>query len=162
MPAHPGSDKSQDAGAQPPGGSSPPVESSEENLTQMSPQLPAYKRPRARSVQLSPSHKMSGSMNKAAATAALQRAIQSSPARLGATQEAPILVADLTPKPTRRILFPSPTQCEKARSNNSNLSPTSREMVLLEIQKARWNIATGRTTRMTRRIVHLLKPRLAF
>ncbi|KAI9667301.1 MAG: hypothetical protein M1821_000116 [Bathelium mastoideum] len=43
------------------------------------------------------------------AAAALKRAIQSSPARLLGSQQSPIEVTDdLTPKPTRRLLFPSP------------------------------------------------------
>ena len=62
-------------------------------------------------------------MSDATAAVALQRAIQSSPARLIGTQNVPIEVEDLTPKPTRRLLFPSPTQSEENRAlrdHNSN------------------------------------------
>lgn len=49
--------------------------------------------------------------------AALQRAIQSSPARLMGTQESPIeLEDDPTPKPTRRLLFPSPRKDGEVKS----------------------------------------------
>ncbi|KAF2233427.1 hypothetical protein EV356DRAFT_568075 [Viridothelium virens] len=48
-------------------------------------------------------------MDETFAAAALKRAIQSSPARLIGSQQSPIeLGDDLTPKPTRRLLFPSP------------------------------------------------------
>lgn len=55
------------------------------------------------------------------AAIALQRAIQSSPARFMGTQHVPIDVEDLTPKPTRRVLFPSPEQTgdKKPLSRNS-------------------------------------------
>lgn len=49
-------------------------------------------------------------MDNASAAAALHRAIQSSPARVTGAQHAPIAVNDLTPKPTRRLLFPSPDE----------------------------------------------------
>ncbi len=55
-------------------------------------------------------------MNDATAAVALHRAIQSSPARLIGTQGTPIEVEDLTPKPTRRVLFPSSTQSEEGRA----------------------------------------------
>jgi len=71
-------------------------------------QLPSQRRPRAASMQLKLTSKASDPMSNAAATAALQRAIQSSPARFMGTQHSPIEVDDLTPKPTRRVLFPSP------------------------------------------------------
>ena len=48
-------------------------------------------------------------LDEASAAAALQKAIQSSPARLIGSQNSPIEVQDLTPKPTRRLLFPSPS-----------------------------------------------------
>jgi hypothetical protein len=51
-----------------------------------------------------------------AAQAALFRAIQSSPAGLRGTKDSPIEVAeDLTPKPTRRILFPSPRRSDETK-----------------------------------------------
>lgn len=81
----------------------------------MSPQLPIVKRPRALSAQLSPEQTRKGGMNDAAAAAALHRAIQSSPARLTGAQHTPAIAADLTPKPTRRLLFPSPKQSNTAK-----------------------------------------------
>lgn len=67
-------------------------------------------RPRASSVQPS-SHTTSNAnqLDDTAAVAALRRAIQSSPARFLGTKHSPIeLEPDLTPTPTRRLLFPSP------------------------------------------------------
>ena len=123
---HPDGDSTQDAGGQHPGTSSPAAEPSDENQTRMSPQLPVYTKPRALSVQLSPVHRLGSGMDNAAATAALQRAIQSSPARLVGTKQDPIPVGDLTPKPTRRLLFPSPSQSDEAKSDHANLSPIVR------------------------------------
>lgn len=51
---------------------------------------------------------------------ALQRAIQSSPARFMGTQHVPIDVEDLTPKPTRRVLFPSPEKTEGSKLLSGN------------------------------------------
>lgn len=52
-----------------------------------------------------------------AAQAALRRAIQSSPAGLRGSQKAPINIdPDLTPKPTRRLLFPSPRKDGETKS----------------------------------------------
>ena len=56
---------------------------------------------------MSPVNRKNG-LAEASAALALQRAIQSSPARLVGTQNVPIDVEQLTPKPTRRVLFPSP------------------------------------------------------
>ena len=67
-------------------------------------------RPRASSMQPS-SHTTSNTnqLDDPAAVAALRRAIQSSPARFLGTKHSPIeLEPDLTPTPTRRLLFPSP------------------------------------------------------
>ncbi|KAG9687928.1 hypothetical protein KCU95_g10754, partial [Aureobasidium melanogenum] len=74
--------------------------------------VPAVARPRANSVQ----HQPKRNENEKQWTgpeldAALHRAIQSSPARFVGSQESPIEVeAELTPKPTRRLLFPSPRE----------------------------------------------------
>lgn len=65
------------------------------------------------------------------AAVALQRAIQSSPARFIGTQHVPIDVEDLTPKPTRRVLFPSPEQTGGQKSlseNGSNSGGRSHEV----------------------------------
>ncbi|KAF1849291.1 uncharacterized protein K460DRAFT_394150 [Cucurbitaria berberidis CBS 394.84] len=52
-----------------------------------------------------------------AAHAALRRAIQSSPAGLRGSKNSPIDIdPDLTPKPTRRLLFPSPRKEGEAKS----------------------------------------------
>lgn len=51
---------------------------------------------------------------------ALRRAIQSSPAGLRGSRHSPIDIdSDLTPKPTRRLLFPSP----RGQGENKSLSP---------------------------------------
>ncbi|KAI9875163.1 MAG: hypothetical protein M1830_008811 [Pleopsidium flavum] len=89
-----------------------PADTADENIQEADNdqeiQLPPRKRARAASMQSQLTSKGSGSMSNAAATAALQRAIQSSPARFMGSQHSPIEVDDLTPKPTRRLLFPSP------------------------------------------------------
>ncbi|KAG8530414.1 uncharacterized protein KY384_004916 [Bacidia gigantensis] len=64
-----------------------------------------------------------GTMDEASATAALKKAIRSSPHKFNGTEQEPIEVENLTPQPTRRILFPSPHQSEKAKSKQR--SPTS-------------------------------------
>ena len=81
----------------------------------MVPQLSVNRKTRALSVQLSPVNKKSG-LAEGSAALALKRAIQSSPARLVGTQSAPIEVEELTPKPTRRILFPSPGNSGTSKS----------------------------------------------
>ena len=68
-------------------------------------------------------------LDEASAAAALERAIKSSPHKFMGTQEVPIELGDLTPQPTRRVLFPSPKQCEqqphlKQVSVLSGTSPT--------------------------------------
>jgi hypothetical protein len=61
-----------------------------------------------RSTSFQPSTNTS-SLGKEASEEALKRAIQSSPAGLRGTRNSPIDIdTDLTPKPTRRLLFPSP------------------------------------------------------
>ncbi|KAF4551153.1 Hypothetical protein D9617_14g076090 [Elsinoe fawcettii] len=53
---------------------------------------------------------------------ALQRAVQSSPARYMGTEESPIeLEDDLTPKPTRRLLFPSPRKDGEIKSLDDSM-----------------------------------------
>ena len=64
----------------------------------------------------------------ATAATALRRAIQSSPARILGTQQSPIEIdPDLTPKPTNRLLFPSPRKEGEFKSldrqrNNKDVS----------------------------------------
>ncbi|EAT81847.2 hypothetical protein SNOG_10453 [Parastagonospora nodorum SN15] len=56
-------------------------------------------------------------LDKEAAEEALRRAIQSSPAGVRGSRHSPIDVdPDLTPKPTRRLLFPSPRKDGQAKS----------------------------------------------
>ncbi|MCJ1474851.1 hypothetical protein MMC13_003511 [Lambiella insularis] len=73
------------------------------------PELPPMNRQRALSAQVpAVTVSKSDSAIDPTAVAALQRAIQSSPGRFLGTKHVPIEVEDLTPKPTRRVLFPSP------------------------------------------------------
>jgi hypothetical protein len=69
-------------------------------------------RPRASSVQPQPKRSESEKQwTGPELDAALHRAIQSSPARFVGSQESPIEVeAEETPRPTRRLLFPSPRE----------------------------------------------------
>lgn len=79
--------------------------------------LPAPRqRPRANSMQPGPTR--AGSADDATQSrrgAALRREIQSSPVPFRGSEERPIEL-DLTPKPTRRLLFPSPRQSGEAKS----------------------------------------------
>ncbi|KAI9816782.1 MAG: hypothetical protein M1827_001427 [Pycnora praestabilis] len=79
--------------------------------------LPPEKRPRASSVQHTNFMERANKLgDKTGSVAALQRAIQSSPARFLGTQHSPIDLDDLTPKPIRRLLFPSPRNGLEAKS----------------------------------------------
>lgn len=118
-----GSEAPEAAGSQQSDASSPVADATEEDNTHMSPELPVFKKCRALSVQLSPAQRCG--LDNASAAAALHRAIQSSPARLRGTQNAPIPIADLTPKPTRRLLFPSPSQSNSAKLDHSPSSPSA-------------------------------------
>ena len=104
--------------------SSPPNEASpEEGARERIEQSPT-KRQRASSVQIAPVTTKGNNMSDTTAAVALHRAIQSSPARLTGTQGTLIEVEDLTPKPIRRVLFPSPTQSNEGRAlrnHDSNL-----------------------------------------
>lgn len=95
--------------------SSPPEEANQEDGVEHT-QLPPAKRQRASSVQVAPTKAKGNNMNDPTAAVALQRAIQSSPARFIGTQNVPVEVKDLTPKPTRRLLFPSPSQSEDGKT----------------------------------------------
>ncbi|GAB7357934.1 hypothetical protein MBLNU230_g0101t1 [Neophaeotheca triangularis] len=83
-------------------------------------------RPRANSLQAQQSRPLSedAKWNGAQRDAALARAIQSSPARFQGSQQSPIEVEDLTPKPTRRLLFPSPRNEEHIKSLDDSHIPT--------------------------------------
>ncbi|KAI4107150.1 MAG: hypothetical protein L6R37_001851 [Teloschistes peruensis] len=63
-------------------------------------------RPRASSVQAQRSAPSHSRLNESAAAAALQRAIQSSPVQQRTVQQSETVTKDLTPRPTRRVLFP--------------------------------------------------------
>lgn len=121
-PSHRGSDASQGLGDGQSNASSPPPGptdgAADENTNRISPQLPVFRKPRALSVQLSPVTK-DNCHPEASAVMALQRAIQSSPARLNGTQSAPIDVEQLTPKPTRRLLFPSPPKDDTTKATGA-------------------------------------------
>ena len=96
--------------------SSPPNEAAQEDGVEESTDLPPAKRQRASSVQVDPAKMKPNNMSDSTAALALQRAIQSSPARFIGSQHTPIEINDLTPKPTRRLLFPSPTRSEEGRA----------------------------------------------
>jgi hypothetical protein len=73
-----------------------------------------------RSASFQPSTNTS-SLGKEAAEEALKRAIQSSPAGLRGSRNSPIDIdTDLTPRPTRRLLFPSPHKEGESRSLSPN------------------------------------------
>ena len=105
-----GSDCSQGANQQSEA-SSPVIETGAENDAEEVPRFPQYNRPRASSLQLTYDANPKRRDNSAAI--ALQRAIQSSPARFKGTEHVPIEIEDLTPKPIRRVLFPSPGHANK-------------------------------------------------
>ncbi|ORY09950.1 hypothetical protein BCR34DRAFT_567529 [Clohesyomyces aquaticus] len=85
-------------------------------------------RPRASSFQ-SKDANPGPQMDQAAANAALRRAIQSSPVAMRGHKDSPIEIEnDLTPKPTRRLLFPSPrkTSGVKPLTDSPSISPTNK------------------------------------
>ena len=111
LPTDPGSEGSKAPSDHQPQASSPAPGPTDDTTNeaghQKSPQLPVFRKFRALSVQMSPVNRKNGHP-EASAALALERAIQSSPARLVGTRNVPIDVEQLTPKPTRRLLFPSP------------------------------------------------------
>lgn len=62
-------------------------------------------RPRSNSLQLTRPRSVSNASQRGGA---LARAVQSSPVRFVGSQESPIEIEEITPKPIRRLLFPSP------------------------------------------------------
>lgn len=83
-------------------------------------------RPRSNSMQSSQAVENSLHWNATRLDAALQRAIQSSPGRSQGSQDSPIEIEELTPKPTRRMLFPSPRkdgQMKAIDDNDKSISP---------------------------------------
>ena len=88
-------------------------------------QLPPFKHRRASSQHtISPQAKRRIA-EEASAVAALERAIRSSPHKFRGTEHVPIDVEDLTPQPTRRVLFPSPTLSEEAKSKRTSIIESS-------------------------------------
>lgn len=86
------------------------------------------KRRRANSMQPQRTRRRSGDtgLNASQLDAALVRAVQSSPLRPQGSQQSPIEIEDLTPKPLRRLLFPSPSPLKigsvKALDDNGQAS----------------------------------------
>ena len=76
-------------------------------VASMETQQRSMDRPRSYSVQVSQVTGTTSQWDAARLDAELQRAIQSSPGRSQGSQASPIEI-ELTPKPTRRMLFPSP------------------------------------------------------
>ncbi|KAI6828987.1 hypothetical protein KC340_g10414 [Hortaea werneckii] len=76
------------------------------------PRAPAA-RPRASSLSNAGPHNSGRASRRGTA---LAREVQSSPVRFVGSQQSPIEVEDLTPKPTRRLLFPSPRNEGQAKS----------------------------------------------
>ncbi|KAF2122918.1 hypothetical protein BDV96DRAFT_561647 [Lophiotrema nucula] len=71
-------------------------------------------------------------MEESAAAAALRRAIQSSPGGFRGSRDTPIsLEPELTPKPTRRLLFPSPRKSGEVKTlgDFASESPTNQPMM---------------------------------
>ena len=84
-------------------------------------QLPPFQHRRASSQHtISPQAKCRIA-EEASAVAALERAIRSSPHKFRGTAQVPIDVEELTPQPIRRVLFPSPTLSEEAKSNGDSV-----------------------------------------
>lgn len=84
-------------------------------------QLPPFQHRRASSQHtISPQAKQRIA-EETSAVAALERAIRSSPHKFRGTEGVPIDVEDLTPQPTRRVLFPSPTLSEEVKSRRNSI-----------------------------------------
>ena len=92
-------------------------------------QLPPFNHRRASSQHtISPQakHRIA---EEASAIAALERAIRSSPHKFRGTEHVPIGVEDLTPQPTRRVLFASPTLSEEAKWDRNSAINSSKERI---------------------------------
>ena len=85
-------------------------------------QISVMKRSRASSVDRVPAEDRNILMDDASAAAALQHAIQASPHKFRGTENVATEVGDLTPQPIRRILFPSPTKSQEARSTRNSIT----------------------------------------
>lgn len=90
-------------------------------------QQPAGGRPRSHSMQAQQRPNSEPSqMSALQRDAALARAIQSSPARFHGSQESPIELDELTPRPTRRLLFPSPRREGESKNLDDNAVQSSK------------------------------------
>ena len=106
------------------------VDGADEKETDLPQMPPPSNRPRANSMSTGELRR-GGSQpqwNASQLDAALAREVQSSPARLQGSQQSPIEVADLTPKPTRRLLFPSPRREGEVRSLDDNAQVSLKAM----------------------------------
>jgi hypothetical protein len=93
-------------------------------------------RPRANSLQMQPvqSGRNKGELNASQLDAALARAVQSSPVRFNGSQASPIEIDDMTPKPTRRLLFPSPRKDGEVKSLDDNAQASLKAMPPFDAQ----------------------------
>ena len=108
-------------------GSSPTNGGGQTDTMDSEPQLPVMRHRRASSDQAISPQNRGRALNDASAMAALQRAIQSSPHKFMGTSCMPVEIEDFTPRPTRRILFPSPTQAQGAASKPSSSAGSERQ-----------------------------------
>ncbi|KAL6721821.1 hypothetical protein ACLMJK_000926 [Lecanora helva] len=106
--------------------SSPASKGGQNDRVADEPQLPVSRHKRASSDRLTSPHSTGRFPNDVSAMAALQRAIDSSPHKFTGSEELPIEVKDLTPQPTRRILFPSPTQSQGPKSKHTSIASYER------------------------------------
>ena len=135
--AHPGSDASQPTGRSS-GAASPVQQGHNEQGYQPKSNQASLGRVAHRTAD--DSGLQNGPLDEATAAAALKKAIQSSPARLIGSQRSPIEVQDLTPKPTRRLLFPSPSGSQTSaplHELDNNLTPNKGVSPPKPIQQAR-------------------------
>ena len=83
---------------------------------ELEPQLPPFEHRKASNQHISSPQAKHRIAEEASAVAALERAIRSSPHKFRGTEYVPIDVEDLTPQPTRRVLFPSSALSGEAQS----------------------------------------------
>lgn len=122
--------------------SSPANDGGQNDEMETEPQLPVMKQRRASSDQVASPRSKAKAMNDASAMAALQRAIKSSPHKFSGTEHVPIEVEDMTPQPTRRLLFPSPTKSQEARFKHNLVACGDKQK---QRPKALDNISTSTT-----------------
>ena len=100
--------------------SSPNKASGQREDSLCEPQLPVKRRKLEERPALL-SAKPRSPLDEASTAAALDKAIKSSPHKFTGTKQVPIEVGDLTPHPTRRILFPSPTSSARQESKSDSV-----------------------------------------